>query len=71
MPKKEKWIQKAIKRPGRVRKYIARLYGKKAFNKDGSIKASYLKKAEERAKKTGNTSLVRAINLAQTFKKMK
>ncbi|MCS7232334.1 MAG: capsid protein VP2 [Elusimicrobiota bacterium] len=64
------WIQKAIKRPGRVRKYVKRIYGEKAFNRDGSIKLAYLKKAKERAKKAGNTSLVQAINLAITLRRL-
>jgi hypothetical protein len=67
----KKWIQKAIKRPGRARKYLMRLYGRKAFTKDGTIKSEYLKKAIQKAKKKKNISLLRALYLAKTLKKMK
>lgn len=74
MAKKKKsntWIQKAIKKPGRVRTYVKRLYGNKAFTKSGTIKLEYLKKAKAHAEKTGNTSLIRAINLAINLRKFK
>ena len=44
------WIHEAIKRPGRVKEYIKRKYGDKAFTKKGTIKAEYLKKALKEAK---------------------
>jgi len=65
------WIQRAVKRPGRVRRYISRVYGNKAFTKDGKIKLEYLKKAKERALRNGNTSLARAIQLAINFRRWK
>lgn len=74
MPRKkknEKWIQEAIERPNRVRTYLKRTYGDVAFNKDGTIKIEYLNKAIERAKENGNTSLVKALQLAKTLKKIK
>ena len=43
--KNKRWIQKAIKRPGRVKRYLKRKYGNKAFTKSGEIKQSYLLKA--------------------------
>jgi len=66
----EQWLQKAIKREGRVRRYLRRVYGNRAFNKDGTIKMEYLDKAERRAEKSGNRSLEQAINLAKRLKKM-
>ncbi|AEA46695.1 hypothetical protein [Archaeoglobus veneficus] len=66
----KKWIQKAIKRPGRVERYIKRVYGDKAFNKDGTIKMKYLNMAEKRAEKKGNDSLADAIRLAKTLKRL-
>jgi len=65
MAKKEKWIQKAIKRPGRLRKLAQREGG---LTKDGEIKTSWLikKKAE-----TKDPSLKRAINLALTLEKLR
>ena len=61
------WIPKQLKKD-RVRNYLLRKYGKTAFNKDGSIKIEYLKKA---IKETNNRSLISALNLAIKFKHMK
>jgi len=66
----ELWIQEAIQRPGRVRRYIMRVYGKKAFDSKGRIKPKYLDLAEKRAEKSGNRSLEQAIILAKRLKKM-
>ena len=63
-----RWIQRAIKRPGRVRKYMMRKYGKKAFTKSGEIKTSYLRRA---AKETNNRSLKSALLLSMRLKKMR
>ena len=60
------WIQEAIKRPGRVRKYLKRKYGKKAFTKDGDIKVSYIRKALKTAR---DPSLKAALRLAIRLKK--
>lgn len=68
---KDRWIQDAIERPGRVRRYLKRLYGDKAFTKDGKIKLSYLRKAKKRAERSGNRSLVQAINMAFTLRKIR
>jgi hypothetical protein len=62
------WIQEAVKRPGRVRAYMKRRYGRRAFTKSGEIKVSYLKKA---AKETKNRSLKSALLLAIRLKKMR
>lgn len=70
MAGKKKWIQKAIKRPNRVHKYIARVYGNKAFKRNGTIKMQYLNQAIERAKRERNISLLRALVLAKRLKRM-
>jgi len=57
-----------IKHPGRVRNYIKRKYGNKAFTKDGKIKTKYLHEALKSCK---DESLRRAIQLAINFRKMK
>ncbi|MGC8579668.1 MAG: capsid protein VP2 [bacterium] len=63
----KRWIQRAVnpKHEGRVRAYVRRIYGSKAFNKNGTIKQEYFTKAKEHAKKNKETGLVRAIVLAQ------
>jgi len=66
----KRWIQKAVERPNRVRKYLSKVYGKKAFNEDGTMKLKYLRMAKKRAARKGNTSLVRAINLAMILRKL-
>lgn len=71
MARNKRWIQHAVKREGRVRTYVKRLFGDKAFKKNGSIKYEYLVKAMHEAKKNKNTSLVRAINLAITLRRFK
>ena len=70
MPRKknpEFWIQEAIKKPGRVRNYVKRKYGDKAFTKDGKIKVEYLKKALKEAK---DESLKAALRLALRLKSL-
>jgi hypothetical protein len=62
------WIQRAIKRPGRVKAYMKRRYGNRAFTKSGEIKMSYLRRA---AKETKNRSLRSALLLAIRLKKMR
>jgi hypothetical protein len=62
------WIQIAVKRPGRVKRYMKRRYGKKAFTKTGEIKMSYLRKA---VKETKNRSLRSALLLAIRLKRMR
>lgn len=68
-----RWIQKAIKRPGRVREHIKRRYGKKAFTKDGKIKQKYINKELKRLKRgrvsKREKSLYSALLLAKRLKK--
>jgi hypothetical protein len=65
----KKWIQKSVKKPGRVKKYIREKFGDKAFTARGTIKPEYLNKAEKLAE--NNPSLKAAIILAKRLKKMK
>ena len=67
------WLQKAVKREGRVRNYLRRVYGSRAFTKDGKIKMEYLNKAIKRVKKKptpNERSLLSALNLAKRLKRM-
>ncbi|MGC8773504.1 MAG: capsid protein VP2 [Conexivisphaera sp.] len=59
---------KFVRRPGRVRRYVARVYGRRAFDERGNIKPEYLERAERRAERSGNTSLLRAVVLARNFR---
>lgn len=72
MAKKKKWIQKAIKRPGRVKRYLKRKYGNKAFTKSGKIKQSYLLKAiaelKRRPPSKRPSGLLQALTLAKRLK---
>jgi len=73
MSKDELWLQTAIKKEGRVRNYLYRVYGKKAFTKDGKIKMEYLNKAIKRVKEKptpNERSLLSALYLAKRLKKM-
>ncbi len=73
---KDDWIRKAIKRKGRAHRYLARLYGRKAFTKDGDIKMEYLMKAIRHVKKTypkgseERKSLLSMLYLAKRLKRM-
>ncbi len=73
---KDDWIQKAIKRKGRAKRYLMRLYGKRAFTKNGDIKMEYLMKAIRHVKhkypkgSEGRKSLLSALYLARRLKRM-
>jgi len=62
MKRKRKWIQEAIKHPGRLRR-LAKREG--ALTKQGTIKVSWLK---EQAKR--KDSIGRAARLALTLRKL-
>jgi len=69
MGRSKRWIQRAIKRPGRVKRLLKRWYGSRAFTRTGEIRHSYLFKARKRVKETmppgsRRRSLLSAINLA-------
>ena len=65
---KNKWMQHATKHPGKTRAYMAREYGSRAFNENGTIKESMLDKAIREAKKRGDTERERELVLARTYK---
>ncbi|ARM76438.1 capsid protein VP2 [Acidianus manzaensis] len=72
----KRWIQKAIKHKGRVHRYLERLYGKKAFAKDGDIKIKYLDMAIRHVKRSKiseerKRSLLSALYLAKRLKRMR
>ncbi|RSN72439.1 hypothetical protein [Candidatus Methanodesulfokora washburnensis] len=46
--KNNRWIQKAITKPGALRSYVKRKYGKKGFTEKGTIKKSLLQKLAKR-----------------------
>ena len=58
------WMQKAVKKPNRVRDYMLRKYGAKAFNSDNTLRVAYIKKA---IKETNEKSLKDALRLALVF----
>ena len=61
-----------MKKPGRVQNYMLKKYGARAFNRNGTIKKTYLIKAKQQVvKKTNNRSLISALNLAIRLKSMK
>lgn len=59
----KKWIQKAIKHPGALRRSAKR----GEITKRGTLN---LGKMAARAKRTGNTTLMRRVNLARTLRRM-
>lgn len=59
----KKWIQKAIKNPGALRRSAKR----GEITKRGTLN---LGKMAARAKRTGNTLLARRVNLARTLRRM-
>ena len=69
------WIQKAVRHPGRVDKYMHRVYGAKAFTKKGDVKVEYIQKAiadlKARPESRRPKGLLNALELALRLKKMK
>jgi hypothetical protein len=55
MPRKKdnRWIQKAIKKPGALRAYVKRYFGEEGFTKSGRIKASVLRELAKRNDRIG------------------
>lgn len=68
MKKGKKWIQKAIRKPGNVRRYLLRTYGGSAFTERGTIRPAFLDRAEKRAKKEGRRKLMEEIILAKRLR---
>lgn len=63
----DRWIASAIKKPGALRATAKRMGLVKG---DEKLSSSDLAKLRARAKKTGNTKLLRRVNLAKTLKRM-
>jgi len=61
---KKKFIAKAIKKPGALRRSAK----KSEINKDGTLN---LQKLAKRAKDTANKLLARRVNLAKTLRKLR
>lgn len=66
MRRNKRWIQKAIKRPGALRRTVLRRYGRKGFTSRGTIKVSVLR---ELAKEPGVTG--RRARLALTLRRLR
>jgi len=68
------WIQKAIKRPGRVRKYLLRRFGRRALTRNGELKHQYVLKAirelKERPPSARPKGLLQALHLAKRLETM-
>jgi len=67
----KKWIQKVVKRKGRVRNYVLRKIGPDGFTSSGTIKVSALTEAKRLAKKSHDVGMEDAINLALRLKRMR
>lgn len=63
---KERWIQDVIKRPGRLRAYVRRVYGEDGFTQRGTIRVEVLRELAKRKDGIG-----RAARLAITLKRLK
>lgn len=61
-----KWMQKAVKRPGALRKTAKRMG---LIKGDEKLSKSDLDKLEAKARRTGNKRLLKQVVLARTFKK--
>jgi len=62
----DRWIQEAIKRPGALRQYVKRKYGKKGFTERGTIKVSVLRDLANEPGKVGKRA-----RLALTLRKLR
>lgn len=68
-----KFINKAIDDPGRVHEYLFRVYGKRAFFNNGTIKIKYINKAIQRIKHGSGKNydnILQALQLAKRLKRM-
>ena len=72
---KRRWIQHAIKHPGRVRRYLLRKFGRKALTKDGEVKDQYVRKAikelKERPPSKRPKGLLNALYLALRLERLR
>lgn len=75
MRRSKYWIQEAVKRPGSLKQWLKKRYGRRAFTRSGEIKVSYLRKLRKEIKKgeikVRNKSVwLKRINLALTLKRL-
>jgi len=61
-----RWIREAIKKPGALRAYVKRRYGKRGFTERGTIKTKILRRLTKRKGKIG-----RRARLALTLRKLR
>jgi hypothetical protein len=61
-----RWIQEAVKRPGRLRRYVARVYGQEGFTRRGTIRVEVLREIAKR-----KDGLGRAARLALTLRRLR
>ncbi len=61
-----RWIQEAIKRPGRLRAYVQRVYGARGFTERGTIRVEVLRELSRHT----NRSLAAAARLALRLREM-
>jgi len=64
----DRWIQRAIRNPGALRRTAKRMG---LIKGDEKLSESDLSKLASRARKTGDTTLMRRVNLARTLRKLK
>jgi len=60
------WIQQAVKRPGRLRAYVRRVYGQAVFTEEGTIRLEVLRDLAKRKDEIG-----RAARLALTLRRFR
>jgi len=60
------WIREAIEKPGALKAYIKRRYGKRGFTKKGTIKTKILRRLAKRKGKIGKRA-----RLALTLRKLR
>ena len=64
----DRWIQRAIRNPGALRRTAKRMG---LIKGDEKLSETDLNKLASRARKTGDTTLMRKVNLARTLRKLK
>jgi hypothetical protein len=63
----DRWIQRAIRNPGALRRTAKRMG---LIKGDEKLSEADLNKLASRARKTGDTTLMRRVNLARTLRKL-
>lgn len=61
-----RWIQEAVKRPDRLRRYVAWVYGQEGFTQRGTIRVEVLREIAKR-----KDGLGRAARLALTLLRLR